>query len=192
MFKPVFQGYYGWRIAWALAITQTVSFGTYFYAFSVFIKPMEAELLWTRAQTSGAFSVALLLSGLLALPIGRLVDKKGARGVMGVGSSLGTLLLIAWSYSQNLLSLYLVQAGLGIIMAMTLYEVAFTVIAVWFKQKRRQAMLIVTLVAGLASTIFIPLSSYLILTFGWREALRILALITGLITIPLHLGGLKA
>ncbi|MEZ4608386.1 MAG: hypothetical protein R2865_16760 [Deinococcales bacterium] len=80
MFKPVFQGYYGWRIAWALAITQTVSFGTYFYAFSVFIKPMEAELLWTRAQTSGAFSVALLLSGLLALPIGRLVDRRGLGG----------------------------------------------------------------------------------------------------------------
>lgn len=62
--------YWGWRIAWALAVTQTVGYGVLLYAFGVFTLPMETELGWSRAQTSGAFSLALLLSGIAAVPVG--------------------------------------------------------------------------------------------------------------------------
>ena len=178
--------YYGWRMVWALAVTQTVGFGVLYYAFSVFIAPMEAELGWTRAQTSGAFSLALLLSGVGALPAGRFVDRHGARGLMTAGSLLGALLVFAWSGVQSLGFFYLVQAAIGLVMAAVLYDVAFTVVAVWFRRDRASALLIVTLVAGLASTIFIPLTTYLVEAFGWRDALKILALILGGITVPLH------
>lgn len=178
--------YYGWNITWALAITQTVGYGVLFYAFSVFIKPMEAELGWSRAQSAGAFSLALLVSGLFAIPLGRWVDKHGARLLMTVGSILGFVLLLAWSFNSSLYGLYLIQAGIGLVMACTFYEIAFTVVAVWFRRNRRNAMLIVTLVAGLASTIFIPLSTFLVETMHWRDALRVLALILAVTTIPLH------
>jgi hypothetical protein len=178
--------YYGWRIAWALAVTQTVGFGVLFYAFSVFTLPMEAELGWSRAQTSGAYSLALLLSGLAAVPVGRWVDTRGARLLMSAGSAAGALLVLAWSFVTTLPALYLVQAGIGVVMAAVLYEVAFTVITTWFRRNRIRAMLIVTLVAGLASTIFIPLATLLVEEFGWRAALRVLALILGIGTVPLH------
>jgi MFS family permease len=189
--------YYGWRVAWALAISQVVGYGVLFYAFSVFVSPMEAEFGWTRGQTSGSFSLALLLSGLIALPIGRLVDRRGARALMSVGSILGALLVLLWSTVDNLLGLYLVQAGIGLVMAAVLYEVAFTVVAVWFRRDRGRAMLLITVVAGLASTIFIPLCTVLIDGFvwqgavlfdglGWRSALRVLALLLAGITVPLH------
>jgi len=147
---------------------------------------MELELGWTRAQSSGALSAALLVSGLVAMPIGNWVDKHGARQLMTLGSSLGAVLLLLWSTSSNLLGFYIIQAGLGLVMAATLYEVAFTVVAVWFRKNRINAMLIVTFFGGLASTIFIPISTYLIETLYWRDALRVLALIFALITIPLH------
>src|SRR5690606_2350132 len=83
---PTTQRFYGWRITWALAVTQTIGYGVFYYTFSVFLQPMELELGWTRAQASGAFSAALLLSGLVALPIGRWVDARGGRLVMTVGS----------------------------------------------------------------------------------------------------------
>lgn len=176
----------GWRIAWALAITQTVGYGVLTYAFGVFTLPMEAELGWTRAQTSGAFSLALLVSGLAAFPAGRWVDARGARGLMSLGSLAGAILVLLWSFVSNLTALYLVQAGIGLVMAAVLYDVAFTVIATWFRRDRIRAMLLVTMVAGLASTIFIPLATGLVEAFGWREALRILALILAVLTIPLH------
>ena len=129
--------YYGWRMVWALAVTQTVGFGVLYYAFSVFIAPMEAELGWTRAQTSGAFSLALLLSGVGALPAGRFVDKHGARGLMTAGSLLGALLVFAWSSVQRFGAFfYLVQGAIGLVMAAVLYDVAFTVVAVWFRRDR--------------------------------------------------------
>jgi MFS family permease len=178
--------YYGWTITWALAITQTIGFGVLYYAFSVFIEPMEAEFGWSRAQTSGAFSLALLTSGLVALPIGRWIDRHGARAMMTVGSVAGVLLVLAWSVVTNLLLFYLIQAGIGLVMAATFYEVAFTVVAVWFRHKRKQAMLIITLVAGLASTIFIPLTTLLVEIYPWRDALRLLAILLALGTVPLH------
>lgn len=183
--------YYGWRIVWALAVTQTVGFGVLYYAFSVFIGPMEAELGWSRAQTSGAFSLALLLSGVGALPAGRFVDKHGARWLMSLSSLLGALLVFAWSGVQSLTVFYLLQGAIGLVMAAVLYDVAFTVIAVWFRRDRARALLIVTLVAGLASTIFIPLTTFLVEMFGWREALKVLALILGGTTVPLHAATLR-
>lgn len=178
--------YYGWTITWALALTQTVGFGVLYYAFSVFVLPMEAELGWSRAQSAGAFSLALLMSGLAAPLCGRWVDQHGARGLMTSGSLLGTLLVLAWANVHDLRLFYLIQAGIGLAMAAVLYDVAFTVLAVWFRARRHQAMLIVTLVAGLASTIFVPLAALLEARLGWRGALGVLALVLAFGTIPLH------
>ncbi len=174
-----------WPMARVLAITTTISYGILFYSFSVFTKPMEAELGFSRAQSSLAFSMALLVAGLVAIPVGRYVDKHGARTVMTLGSVLATGLVLVWSQVQSLVGLYLVWLGLGLAMSAVFYEVAFTVIAVWFDASRQKAMLLITLIAGLASTIFIPLETYLITQLGWRQALWVLSGILA-ITIPLH------
>jgi MFS family permease len=178
--------YYGWRVAWTLAVTQIVGYGLLVYAFTVFIAPMEAEFGWSRAQTTGPLSLMLLLNGLMALPIGRLVDRHGGRWIMTGGSAAAALLLLAWSSIDGLFGLYLVQAGIGLASAAVLYEVAFTVIAVWFRRRRRTAMVLVTVVGGLASTLFVPLATALIEGFGWRTALRLMALLMALTAVPLH------
>jgi MFS family permease len=180
------RSFYGWRITWTLAITQTIGYGVLYYAFSVFIRPMEAELGWSRAQTSGAFSVALLFSGIAAVPVGYWLDWRGARGLMTAGSIAGVLLVMAWSFVGDLRTFYVVQAGIGLVMAAVFYEVAFTVVAVWFRRDRARAMLVLTMVAGLASTIFIPLASWLVAVLPWRDALRVLALVLAVGTVPLH------
>lgn len=178
--------FYGWRITWALAVTQAVGYGVLYYAFSVFVAPMEAELGWSRAETSAAFSLALLLSSVVAIPVGRHVDRHGARGLMTLGSVAGVVLVLLWSFVETLMAFYLIQAAIGLVMAAVFYEVAFTVVAVWFRRRRPQAMLAITMVAGFASTIFIPLTTYLISAFGWRDALRLLALLLAAGTVPLH------
>lgn len=80
--------------------------------------------------------------------------------------------------------LYLTWFGLGLCAGATFYDPAFTSIAVWFKQHRAKAMLTITLVAGLASTIFVPLDTWLLETLGWRSAVRVLAVMM-LLTSPL-------
>ena len=178
-------------MAWALAVTQTVGYGVLFYTFTVMTVPMESELGFSRTQTSMAFSIGLMLSGLAAAPIGRWVDVRGARGLMSLGSALGALLVFAWSHVGDLTSLVMVQAGIGVVMAAVLYDVAFTVIAKAFSRNRMRAMLIVTMVAGLASTIFVPLGTWLVEAYGWREALRVLAAVLAFTTVPLHYFALR-
>lgn len=174
-------------IAWSLALTQAIGYGVLFYAYAVVTLPMERELGWTRAQTSGAFSLGLLLAGLAAWPIGRWVDRHGARGVMTIGSLTGGALLLGWSQAATLLQLYLVQAAIGLVLAAVTYEVAFTVVARWFRRERRiRALLIVTMVGGLASTIFVPTTQALVDEVGWRSALVVLGIVLWIGTVPLH------
>ncbi|MER3445296.1 MAG: MFS transporter, partial [Meiothermus sp.] len=183
--QPHVKRFYGWNIVWALALTTTVGYGILYYGFGVLVKPMEAELGWSRAQTSGAYSLGLLVSGLAAVPVGHWVDRHGARGLLLLGSLLGSLMLLAWSQVHSLAAFYLVWAGMGLAMAMVLYEVAFTVVAVWFRRWRHRATFVITMVAGLASTVFVPLETLLVGELGWRSALVVLALLFGGITLPL-------
>jgi predicted MFS family arabinose efflux permease len=51
---------------------------------------------------------------------------------------------------------------------------------------RRRAMTALTMVAGLASFVFLPLSQALIDGYGWRDALVVLAAVLAAVTVPLH------
>ncbi len=178
--------YYGWYIALALAVTQTVGYGIAYYTFSVFITPMEAELGWTRTQLTGALSTAMLVSAALAYPFGVWLDRHGARLLMTAGSIGASLLMVAWSQVTNLTVFYLIWIGMGICYAAILYDVAFTVVTQWFTRYRGRAMAVITFAAGFASTIFIPLADLLLRVFGWRDAVLILAACLTVTTIPLH------
>ena len=96
--------------------------------------------------------------------------------------------MLAWSQVDGLAAFYVLWVAIGLVMAIVLYEPAFTVLAKWFPaaDERRRAMTALTLVAALASFIFLPLSQALIDAHGWRDALVILAVILGGVTIPLH------
>ena len=178
--------YYGWVMLGTVSVTEVVSWGILYYAFSVFVAPMQAELGWSQPAITGAFSLALLCSGLAAVPVGRWLDRHGPRGVMTVGSVVGTLLLIAWSQVQSLWALYLVLAGIGAVAAAVLYEPAFAIVATWFRRKRGRALTVLTFFGAWASFVFIPLSARLVEALGWRQALLALAAILGGVTILPH------
>src|SRR6266852_840024 len=139
--------YYGWLLVGTLGITETISWGVLYYAFSVFLTPMEADLGWSRAATTGAFSLALVVSGVGAIPVGRWLDQHGPRLLMTAGACVGPLLVLAWSRADNLAGFYLLWAGIGLVMATVLYEPAF---AVWLVQPQGWRSAVVSLAAILA------------------------------------------
>lgn len=178
--------YYGWVLVGTLAFTELTSWGVLYYAFSVFLVPMQEDLGWSRAALTGAFSLALLLSGVAGVPVGRWLDRHGPRGLMTVGSLAAAGLVLAWSAIKNLTAFYLIWAGIGVAMATVLYEPAFVVVAMWFARRRGRALTVLTFVAGFASVVYTPVSGWLIQTQGWRGALVILATVLALTTAPLH------
>jgi MFS family permease len=178
--------YYGWVLVVTLGVTETISWGVLYYAFAVYLAPMQAELGWSRGDMTGAFSLALLLAGLTAVPVGRWLDRHGPRLLMTVGSVAATLLVLAWSSVSSLEQLYLVWAAIGLTMAATLYDPAFATATRWFERNRVRALTAITLMAGFASTIFIPFAGWLVQVEGWRQSLLILAVVLGVGTIAPH------
>ncbi len=178
--------YYGWLLVLTLGATETVTWGVLYYSFTVFLPAMEADLGWSRGATSGAFSLALLVAGLAAIPVGRWLDARGARVLMTAGSAAGALLVLAWSRVATLTQFYVLWALIGLAMAAVLYEPAFAVVTTWFVRRRARALAITTLMAGFASTIFLPLTAWLIGAQGWRMALVTLAAILAATTILPH------
>ncbi|MET8339860.1 MFS transporter [Streptosporangium canum] len=181
----------GWRIVAALAVTQTIGYGVLYYAFSVFLVPMTGALHASGTQVAGALTLVVLTMALCSPLVGRWLDAHGGRALMSTGSVLGTLAVLAWSQTSSLPQLYGVFVAIGIASAMVLYEPAFAVIVTWFdgpaqSQGRANALLALTIVAGFASSIFLPLTGLLVASYGWRQALVILALGYGAAAIPLH------
>ena len=68
-----------WGIVGALSVTETVSWGILYYAFAVFLLPMQHELGFSAAQLTGAFSLALLVSAVAGIAVGRHLDRRGPR-----------------------------------------------------------------------------------------------------------------
>jgi sugar phosphate permease len=178
--------YYGWIMAATLAVTETASWGILYYAFAVFLAPMQRDLPWSTAAITGAYSLALLVAGLAAPFVGRWLDRHGPRVLMTAGSIAGSALVFAWSRVHELPAFYLIWLGMGLAMAATLYEPAFATLTRWFVRGRNRAFLLLTVVAGFASTIFLPLANRLIDVYGWRGALTILAALLAALTILPH------
>jgi MFS family permease len=177
----------GWRIVAALAVTQTVGYGTLYYAYAVVLRPIAATLGASTTAVTGALTASVLAGAIMAIPVGRWLDRHGGRALMTAGSLTATALLLAWSQVHTIGQLYTVMIGIGVTGAMVLYEPAFAVIVSWFAPDRRSnALLAVTIVAGFASTIFLPLTGILVEHLDWRSALLVLATIHGLVTVPLH------
>ena len=169
-----------------LSLPQLITWGSVFYTFSLLMAPLEAELGMTRAQSSVAFSLALLAEGAGAWLVGRWIDRGHERAVMALGSAWVGAGLLAHSLVSSVWAFYAVWVWLGLGMAATLYTPAFAVVTRRFPQDFRRAIIMLTFLGGLASTVFIPLSSWWIALWGWRHALWALAAIQLLLCAPLH------
>ena len=172
-------------VGW-LSLAQLISWGSIFYTFALVMEPVELDLGLSRAQSSWAFSLALLVEGLTAYQVGRWIDGGHERAVMTAGSLLAALCLALHGQVTGVLGFYAVWAGLGAAMAATLYSPVFAVVTRRFPRDFRRAIITITFLGGLASTVFIPLTAWLIALWGWREALLALAGLHLLVCAPLH------
>jgi MFS family permease len=177
-------------VGW-LSLAQLISWGSVFYTFSLLMEPVERELGLTRAQSSLAFSLASLAEGLLAYPVGRWIDRGHERIIMTGGSLLIAALLIAHSFVHTIWAFYAVWIGLGAALSGTLYTPVFAVVTRRFPDDFRRAIITLTFLGGLASTVFIPVSAALIDWLGWRHALWVLAALHLLVCAPIHAAQLR-
>lgn len=177
--------YYGWIVVGALALAITGGYGILTYAFTVFVKPMSAELGWTMGQLASAYSLSGLVSVVLGPILGRLLDRHGSRAIMSVGTLAAAILLLAWSAVRELGVFYIIMFLLTGVSITVLYAPAFWTVSNWFSRKRRRALTLLTFTGGFAAIIFTPLTQALITSLGWRTTLVIYAGFLLCLNLPL-------
>ncbi|MGL4729517.1 MAG: MFS transporter, partial [Bosea sp. (in: a-proteobacteria)] len=133
-----------------------------------------------------AFTVGLLIGGIAAPIAGREIDRRGARQIMRYGSVLGGIALIACAISPNFWFFAAATILAEIATCMVFYEAAFAALTQIHRHEARRSITAVTLIAGFASTIFWPLTQWLVTAFGWRWGLCVFALMNIAICAPIH------
>ena len=167
--------FYGYIIVGIGFFLMTIGSGAV-SSYGIFFKPLLLEFGWTRAATSGAFSLCFLAQGILSIFSGRLTDRFGPRLILtAAGFFLGLSLLlmpqISTGWQLYLFSGVLAGIGLGCIWVPVLSTVPR-----WFARKRGLMVGIVSSGAGVGQLIVSPLASHLIIDFGWRTSYLILGI----------------
>ncbi len=174
------------RIVWPLAIAQTLLWAGAFYLFPSLLGAWEEELGWTKTELAGAFTLALLLSAFLAPAVGRQIDLGRSRVLFPAATLIAAALLGLLSTVQELWQFYAVWAVLGVVMAGSLYEPCFAILTRYMGARARQAITLVTLLAGFAGTIAFPTSHALLDIIGWRGVTLVFAGLIGAVAAPLN------
>ena len=169
-----------------LAIGQMTAWGVLFYAFGVLLPSMEKDLGVPRSWLTAAFTLSSLVAGAMSAPIGRWLDRSGSRRVMGIGGVFTLLVTLGWSAVPNFTMFILVMVLAGIAQALVLYEPAFAGLTRWFPEARHRtkALLLVTFFGGLSSTVFMPLTAWLVTAYGWHGAIFGLAVVFAMLALP--------
>lgn len=176
----------------ALCATQITSWGIVYYAFPVLNPQITADTGWPAGATTAAFSIALLVSAIAGIRVGRIIDHHGPRTVMTAGSVLGALSILIVAAAPNLPVFIAGWLLAGLAMASTFYQPAFAALTRWWAPDHVRALTVVTLAGGLASTVFAPLTAAIAEHMSWRATYVVLAMVLAAVTIPAHALALRA
>ena len=175
-----------------LCLTQIVGWGVLYYSFPVTLPAITADTGWSEQSATAAFSAALVVAAIAGIVVGRTIDRRGPRMVMTTGSIIGVGATLGVAAAPNVPAFAAAWVIAGVAQAGTLYAPAFTALTRWYGPARTRALTILTLVAGLSSTIFAPTTAALLDHLSWRQTYVVLAILLAVTTIPGHALGLTA
>lgn len=176
----------GWALA-GLGATQIIGYGTLYYCVSILVPAIAADLAVSEQWLFGAFSVALLIGAFAAPLSGSLADRLGAGRVMAIGSIGSALTLVLAALAPDAASFAVALTATQVVSAGVLYPTAFTAIVQAGGGRAQTSIVHLTLIAGFASSLFWPLTTWLTGFIDWRDILLVYAAIHVLVCMPVHL-----
>ncbi len=174
-------------LVWMLGTTQIVGYGTTYYAFAILAAPIAGSIGWPVSWVFGALSLSLLVGGLAAPRVGRMIDRYGAASVMTVGSLATAAALVAVALAPNGPALVVALCLVEIAATLVLYDAAFAAVVQICGPAGRLRITHLTLIAGFASTLFWPLTAWLAAELPWQSVFLVFAALNAFVCLPLHL-----
>ncbi len=173
--------FYGYVIVAATFITLVLTHGVR-YSFGVFFKPMSEDFGWTRAMTSGAFSLSWIVEGFVSIAVGHFNDRFGPRVMLTILGFFAGMTYLLMSLTGSLWQLYLffgVVGGIG----GAVFTPLVSTIARWFSAKRSMMTGFAIAGIGIGSMVGPLIADRLIVAFSWQTAYAVLGVAVLLIVI---------
>ncbi|MDI9871158.1 MFS transporter [Flectobacillus roseus] len=169
-----------------LGFTQILLWGGSFFLLAILAKPIVAETGWSHQLVYGALSLAMLVSGMLASKVGKMIDTIARNyNLLYAGFVMGAGLIII-GLSRHFLLFLLGWCVVGVAMAMGLYDALFATLGKKYGKIARKSIVQVTLISGFTTTVVWPLLSFLLNHYGWRNACFVYAGILIVWVFPVH------
>ena len=175
-----------------LAIAQMLIWACIYYSFPALLLHWEQSLGWSRADLTGAITLAVFVSAFCSPLYGRLIDAGKGALMMTAASVIGGGCMILLSLVEQLWQFYLLWSVIGLCMAGSLYEPCFALITRARGAEAKRSIIFVTLVAGFAGTVSFPVAHSLVLAFGWRGTVLFFGAVAILVVAPLMWLGASA
>ena len=175
------------RLAIVLGLNLLLSWGSSFSLPAVIADPAARSIGASHFAVLGAFTLALLVTGVCAPRVGKWIDRHGGRGLLALSVVVIAVGQAMLASAPNLLVWYVAWSIIGIGMALGLYDAAFSATGVLLGKDAGPAITGITLFAGFASTVFWPLGAALVGVLGWRGLLLVYATIQVVVNLPMVL-----
>jgi MFS family permease len=178
--------YYGWIIVAVGLVSMAFWYGVR-SSFSIFYVALLEDFPWSRGESAGVQSMALLTYTIMAPLVGGLIDRFGPRRVIVPGILILSTGLILCGSIESLTQFYLyysVIAGIGVsCIAIVSYS---AILAHWFEIKRGLASGIAVSGMGLGTFVMVPLSQYFISLWGFQSSFVLLGILVLIVLLPLN------
>lgn len=170
-----------------LGLSQIIGYGTVFYSYAILAPAFAAEFSVDPSVPFSVITAALLISGLASPFLGRQIDRHGAPSIMVIGSiAVGVVYGLA-ALAPSFATLAVLIVLLQVIAVAILYGASFPTVAQFGDTEARKAITQLTLIAGFASTLFWPLTGWLVTNSGWRWTFVAFAVLHLAVALPIHI-----
>lgn len=176
----------GSRLTVRLGLAQIIGWGSGFYLPAILAVPISLSLGISTETFFWAFTLSLLVSGLVGPRVGHAIDRLGGRKVLPIGNLFFAGGLSVLAMAQEPIALFIAWILIGVGASMGNYDAAFATAVTFFGDKSNRVIAGITVFAGFSSTIAWPISSLLNQAFDWRVAVWFWAAAHLLIALPLH------
>ena len=181
--------FYGWVIVGLAMIVNSLSSGPVWSGVGVWMKALELHFGWSRAQLSGAFSMAQLEGSIIGPLMGYLIDKLGSRRMVLIGMIITGLGFLLFSRTDSIFLFYLSYGLIMLGTAAGTWLPTMTVVNRWFVRKRGMAMAIAAEGSPLGGLALVPILAWAVTpgNYGWSITAQWIGVVFLCLALPMSM-----